>query len=276
MLYATGLFYQYNDQQDSFSIELLTFSHDGRSIVSSTREGVICVWAAASLILGLLCGHQAAVGTVPFSPGDTWISSGSDDFTLCVWHAVSGIQHFILQGPKDIIISMVYSLDGLQIATPSRDQSIQIWNANAGDGKLAFHSHVDCVMALAFTPSSRQIVSSSWDMAIHILDIQSGAEFLVVQGLKYFALSVAYSLEGQTIISDHQSSINEWNAILLLSSSITSKLRDMQQHSCSCGGVGGSGGELDWVERPEKMYAALSSPRKKWEQSLVRGGVGCG
>jgi hypothetical protein len=55
------------------------------------------------------------------------------------------------------------------------------------------------------------------------------------------------------------------------SSSVTSRRRDAQQHGR---GRGRSEGESEWVERPERMYAALSSPRKERERSLVRGGGG--
>ena len=54
-----------------------------------------------------------------------------------------------------------------------------------------------------------------------------------------------------------------------LSSSVTSRRRDAQRHGR---GRGESGGKSEWVERPERTYAALSSPKKERERCLVRGG----
>ena len=69
----------------------VSFSPDGRRIVSGSYDRTIRIWDAESgQELSKLEGHTAVVLSVSFSPDGRRIVSGSDDKTIRIWDAESG------------------------------------------------------------------------------------------------------------------------------------------------------------------------------------------
>ena len=93
--------------------ESVSFSGDGKLIVSGSHDGTVRVWNAVSgeCVLGPLEGHTGWVTSVSFSGDGKLIVSGSDDGTVRVWNAVSGECVRVIEGtsaiPSDIEVSNV-------------------------------------------------------------------------------------------------------------------------------------------------------------------------
>ena len=70
----------------------MSFSRDGKRIVSGSLDSTVRVWDAVSgeCVLGPLEGHTGGVRSVSFSGDGKRIVSGSRDRTVRVWDAVSG------------------------------------------------------------------------------------------------------------------------------------------------------------------------------------------
>ena len=70
----------------------VSFSGDGKRIVSGSLDRTVRVWDAVSgeCVLGPLEGHTGWVSSVSFSVVSKRIVSGSWDKTVRVWGAVSG------------------------------------------------------------------------------------------------------------------------------------------------------------------------------------------
>ena len=73
-------------------VESVSFSGDGKLIVSGSDDKTVRVWNAVSgkCVLGPLQGHTGVVRSVSFSGDGKLIVSGSGDGTVRVWNAVSG------------------------------------------------------------------------------------------------------------------------------------------------------------------------------------------
>ena len=72
-------------------VRSVSFSGDGKRIVSGSLDRTVRVWDAVSgeCVLGPLEGHTGWVRSVSFSGDDKRIVSGSGDRTVSVWDAVS-------------------------------------------------------------------------------------------------------------------------------------------------------------------------------------------
>lgn len=76
------------------SVRSVSFSPDGRRIVSGGYDKTVKVWDAENgQKLLELKGHNEYVWSVSFSPDGRWIVSGSQDRTVKVWDAERGLSH---------------------------------------------------------------------------------------------------------------------------------------------------------------------------------------
>ena len=79
-------------------------------------------------------GHHGSVSSVTFSPDGSKIISGSEDRTIRVWDASTGVEMLPpLRGHDNAIQSITFSPDGSKIVSGSFDDStIRVWDASTG------------------------------------------------------------------------------------------------------------------------------------------------
>jgi WD40 repeat protein len=84
------------------------------------------------------CSHRCGATTiyvtsVAFSHDGSKIVSGSDDKTIRVWDANTGVEMLPpLRGHDDYVTSVAFSHDGSKIVSGSNDKTIRVWDANTG------------------------------------------------------------------------------------------------------------------------------------------------
>ncbi|KAM5375793.1 hypothetical protein ACJZ2D_005849 [Fusarium nematophilum] len=112
------------------SILGVTFSPDGKKIVTGDINGMINIWELGDPLccLKTLKGHESTVRSVTFTPDGYWIVSGSRDKEVRFWDAKTGESQLSLTGHKDIVKSVVASPVSNYIATASWDKTIRIWS----------------------------------------------------------------------------------------------------------------------------------------------------
>jgi WD40 repeat protein len=77
----------------------------------------------------ILEGHTDIVNAVTISPNSSRIVSGSNDHTVRIWDAVSGVILHTLKGHTDCLRSVTFSSDGMRIVSGSNDHTVRIWDA---------------------------------------------------------------------------------------------------------------------------------------------------
>jgi hypothetical protein len=116
-------------------VKSVSYSPDGKQIVSGSWDKTIKVWDAASgACVATLEGHSFLVQSVSYSPDGKQIVSGSEDNTIKVWDAASGACVSTLEGHTGDVYSVSYSPDGKQIASGSSDATIKVWDIFAFKG----------------------------------------------------------------------------------------------------------------------------------------------
>ena len=75
-----------------------------------------------------LKGHTSSVNSVAFSRDGMQIVSGSDDNSVRVWDALTGVELKELKGHMGLVNSVAFSGDGTWIVSGSDDKSVRVWD----------------------------------------------------------------------------------------------------------------------------------------------------
>ncbi|MGR3276651.1 AAA-like domain-containing protein [Acaryochloris marina NIES-2412] len=205
-------------QGHQLSVTSVSFSPDGKRIVSGSKDKTLRIWDARSgqPIGGPFQGHQDAVKSVSFSPDGKRIISGSKDKTLRIWDARSGQPiGALLQGHQEAILSVSFSPDGKRIVSGSGDNTVRLWDAQTGQpiGR-PFYGHQDAVRSVSFSPDGKRIVSGSWDNTVRLWDAETGRPIGgPLQGHQNSVLVVSFSPDGNRVISGSEDkTLRLWDA----------------------------------------------------------------
>ncbi|KIK50893.1 hypothetical protein GYMLUDRAFT_234425 [Collybiopsis luxurians FD-317 M1] len=185
------------------------------------------------------------VNSVVYSPDGQYVAFGSNDMTVRIWNAQTGVQvGEPLKGHTDWVMSVAYSPDGQCVVSGSNDKTVRIWNVQTGvqvgeplkghtewvmsvayspDGQYVVSSsddmtplkgHTDWVMSVAYSPDGQYVVSSSDDMTVRIWNAQTGVQVgEPLKGHTNPVWSVAYSPDGQYVVSGStDKTVRIWNA----------------------------------------------------------------
>uniref|UniRef100_A0A6B2L345 NLE domain-containing protein n=1 Tax=Arcella intermedia TaxID=1963864 RepID=A0A6B2L345_9EUKA len=109
-------------------INLVSFSPDGRFIVSASFDKNIKLWNSAGKFLTTFRGHVGEVYQVCWSSDSRMFVSGSKDSTMKVWDSKKLKMLMDLPGHADEVYSVDWSPDGKSVASGSKDRLVKIWS----------------------------------------------------------------------------------------------------------------------------------------------------
>jgi len=79
-----------------------------------------------------------------------------------------------LQEHTSVINQIVWSPDGMTLASASRDKTIRLWDANTGKRRFILEGHTDAVVAVAWSPNGTVLASGAADKTIRFWDAEKG------------------------------------------------------------------------------------------------------
>ncbi|MBO7074727.1 MAG: TIR domain-containing protein [Bacteroidales bacterium] len=186
-------------QQES-QIEMVSFSLDGKSMVSASTD--VKIWnAITGQLIHTLDVPPYIVRSSVFSPDGKLIVTASDDNTVRTWDAKTGQPIHVMKGHKSIVKHAVFSPDGKLIASASWDKKIIIWDTYLELPLHILEGHADYVNYVSFSHDGKYIASASSDNTIRIWDVLTGNHILTLYGHTLGVISVSFSPNDRNIVS---------------------------------------------------------------------------
>ena len=190
----------------------IAFSHDGRRIISGSKDGTMRVWDVETgyLILEPLTQAGGAyITSVTFSPNGTQIASGSDtgQVTICDAHTGNSYGR-ALEGQNKRVYCVVFSPDGKLVASSSEDKVV-VWETLSGRKIL---DQAGSYVYPAFSPDGKRML---WRRGrnIAVWDVQVAMAALEFPGID-FIVYLAFSADGTRIISgDKNGDFRAWDGV---------------------------------------------------------------
>jgi WD40 repeat protein len=201
----------------------VSFSPDGKSIVSGSDDEQVRIWSVESGDARTLKGHSYWVPpwqvphhdnwvtSVSFSPDGQWIASGSGDSTVKVWSLESGECVTTLRDHSLGVTSVSFSPDGKFIASGSEDRTVKVWSVESGECVKTLKGHRQKVQSVSFSRDGKYIASGTGtivvldndyeDNTVRVWNVESGECVKTLEGHSDRVNSVSFSPDGQWIAS---------------------------------------------------------------------------
>jgi len=157
------------------AVTSLSYSPDGRLLVSGSEDGSVRVWdtrTGEEAMLPMRSG-DGKVLSVDFSRNGKWIGTGTESGGVWVWNVAPGqVSQRQLNGHTAAVNSVAFSSDSSRLASASSDKTIRLWNADTGEALAVQTGHRASVTRITFSPDDEAVACiandgefSQWDIS---------------------------------------------------------------------------------------------------------------
>ncbi|BAU12409.1 WD-40 repeat protein [Leptolyngbya sp. NIES-3755] len=112
--------------------------------------------------------------------------------------------------PFGNVLSIDFSPDGQWLATGDVSGQVRLWNVANGQVEHTWAGHHFFTKTVCFSPNGKQLASGSHDFFVKIWDIQTRQCLRSFNGHQNVVIALAWSLDGQFLISADWYSIKLW------------------------------------------------------------------
>ncbi len=150
-------------------IDFLSFTSDGRTLVSTSRDETIRFWDIKTGTSTVAPGHKGKVFSWTFSPDGQWVASGGIDKTIRIF-STSGRENWTLRGMSGAVHGVSFSSDGQSFAAASGDHWARVWDLSS-IGSRILSAHDGSLEFVRPSADKRFVTFVASDGHVHRLDI---------------------------------------------------------------------------------------------------------
>ncbi|KAJ6022047.1 hypothetical protein N7540_007551 [Penicillium herquei] len=199
---------------DSFDTYKMTCSCNGH-IACPSDDNTVTIWDSTGRRISVLEGHSGEISYVKWSEDGKQIATCSEDESLRIWNADSGVCTSILVGHEDLVVSCSWSSDGKFISSSSSDGTEMVWNTagdNIGECISTFHTKGHRGSKTLYWCSDGRIASNS-TLGFNIWHSDTGHLQSNYDGHPNSITTLLWSSDGTRIVSaSWDETIKIWDA----------------------------------------------------------------
>ncbi|MDM8562505.1 WD40 repeat domain-containing protein [Candidatus Marithioploca araucensis] len=220
-------------------IKDVTFTPDGRYLVSASDDKLIRVWdletgkTVRTLRGQIGAGREGKIYAMALSPDGRWLAAAGfmapghgirdDDVgDIRLYDFTSGKLVTLLKGHTNAVLSLAFSPDNRYLVSGSSDKNAIIWNMESKASALGtskpkgldsrLSGHTKEIYAVAFTPDSQRVVTGSYDHSLRLWRVRDGGLITTLKGHTDKVYAVAISPQEDIIASGSDDySIRLWD-----------------------------------------------------------------
>ncbi|XP_060204098.1 protein TORMOZ EMBRYO DEFECTIVE [Lycium barbarum] len=136
--------------------------------VSDNNEEVLTLKAKA-----VVAAHDKDINSLAIAPDGSFVCSGSQDRTACIWRLPDLVSVVTLKGHKRGIWSVEFSPVDQCVMTASGDKTIKIWAISDGSCLKTFEGHTSSVLRASFLTRGAQFVSCGGDGLVKLWTVNT-------------------------------------------------------------------------------------------------------
>jgi WD40 repeat protein len=199
----------------------LTFTPDGKQVVSASDDKVIRVWnwqagKTIRTIRGQVgAGSEGKIFAMALSSDGRWLATGGwfpGSEAIRLYDFAAGNLVTLLKGHTNVVSSLAFSPDGKRLISSDVDALAIIWDV---EGRKLLHrlqGHAGEIYGVAFTPDGERAATASNDTTLRLWRVGDGSLIAELKGHKDGVFRVAVNpIDGSIASASDDGEIRLWD-----------------------------------------------------------------